>query len=249
ISFLADPGETGDAKFLPGFQDEEARLNINALNSDNYLILRDLLMVLGVEKSAASTVAASVADWKDADNNPTAEPWGAEEEYYAKLDQSYHCKNLPFDSIEELSLVRGMTPEILRLLKPYITVIPKNGNLQIDFNTASIPVLKALARSVTGSKTNTDEEDADSLVRKISDFRNGPDGLPATDDDQPVEGEKLSLNQKESAIFQTINNYRVSQSRFFHLHIQGVAPGGITATTIDAVVDGATQVPLYWEEN
>ena len=51
-----------------GFQDEESRLNINGLNSNNYKMLKYLMSDLGFDDDVAETVASSAVDWIDADN-------------------------------------------------------------------------------------------------------------------------------------------------------------------------------------
>jgi type II secretory pathway component PulK len=52
---------------------------------------------------------ASILDWIDKDDFPN--PDGAEE-YYANLSSGYACKNGPFESLEELAFVKGITAEI-----------------------------------------------------------------------------------------------------------------------------------------
>lgn len=52
----------------------------------------------------------AILDWIDADDEPR--PEGAEYDYYESLETPYACKNGPLDSIEELLLVVGVTPEI-----------------------------------------------------------------------------------------------------------------------------------------
>ena len=52
-------------------------------------------------------------DWRDADSNPRGEAAGTEGEYYRNLDKPYRVKNGPFDTVEELLLVQGVTPRIL----------------------------------------------------------------------------------------------------------------------------------------
>jgi len=53
----------------------------------------------------------ALIDWRDSDDNPR--PLGAESEYYESLDPGYHVKNEPFETLEELLLVKGFTREIL----------------------------------------------------------------------------------------------------------------------------------------
>lgn len=50
-----------------------------------------------------------ILDWLDADDTPR--PNGAESDYYESLDPPFSCKNGPMDSIEELLLLPGITPE------------------------------------------------------------------------------------------------------------------------------------------
>jgi hypothetical protein len=56
-------------------------------------------------------IADSIIDWRDTDEQVSAT--GAESEYYQSLQPPYQCKNGPFETVEELLLVKGMTPELL----------------------------------------------------------------------------------------------------------------------------------------
>ena len=38
---------------------------------------------------------------------------GASDSYYLSLPQPYNCKNSPFETVEELLLVEGVTPQLL----------------------------------------------------------------------------------------------------------------------------------------
>lgn len=104
--------ETGDGSGIRyGLEDESARLNLNVL-----LLLdkvqegagRTLLMGL---PGMTEDVADAILDWMDEDDEPRE--YGAELEYYSALDPPYAPKNGPLDTVEELLLVRGVTPELL----------------------------------------------------------------------------------------------------------------------------------------
>ena len=56
------------------------------------------------------TVIDSILDWRDSNRDHRLN--GAEEDYYRGLDPPYSCKDGPFDVVEELLLVRGVTPEL-----------------------------------------------------------------------------------------------------------------------------------------
>ena len=49
--------------------------------------------------------------WRDGDSEVTG--GGAEDETYSRRTPSHRCKNAPFESVEELRWVSGMTTEIL----------------------------------------------------------------------------------------------------------------------------------------
>lgn len=87
--------------------DTTSRVNINMADAAS-------LAKLPVFQEDPS-LAAAVVDWRDADDQPTNlnGAIGAESDYYGALNPPYAAKNAPFDTVDELLLVRGMTPEIL----------------------------------------------------------------------------------------------------------------------------------------
>ncbi len=94
-----------------GLENESAKLNINSvLLADKYAENggRTVLMAL---PGMTEDVADAILDWLDADDEPRE--FGAEIEYYGTLDPPYAPKNGPLETIEELLLVRGVTPALL----------------------------------------------------------------------------------------------------------------------------------------
>jgi type II secretory pathway component PulK len=93
-----------------GVIDEGGKLNINsliALDSTGQL-LHDALMKL---PSMTEDIADAIVDWVDADDDARAS--GAESSYYVSLSNSYKAKNGPLNSLDELLLVKGVTPYLL----------------------------------------------------------------------------------------------------------------------------------------
>ncbi len=94
-----------------GLEDESARLNLNTL-----LIVDDtqpgagrtLLMAL---PGMTEETADAILDWMDPDSE--ARDLGAEDDHYSGLSPPYAAKNGPLETVEELLLVRGVTPELL----------------------------------------------------------------------------------------------------------------------------------------
>lgn len=66
-----------------------------------------LLMIPGMTYELAD----AILDFIDDDDLPR--PNGCESEYYGSLSPSYPAKNSPLESLDELLLVRGVTPELL----------------------------------------------------------------------------------------------------------------------------------------
>ena len=86
---------------LFGLVEENAKLNLNSADYDQ------LARLPGMTYPAAS----SIMDWKDADQNTERD--GAETDYYLSLPEPYYCKDAPFESVEELLLVREFYRDML----------------------------------------------------------------------------------------------------------------------------------------
>jgi len=104
-------GKTGNGNYSFSITDESGKLNINTLSENTRIILYNLLVNDGVPEEKADAITDSVMDWKDADELHRLN--GAESDYYMSLPASYRSKNNLYDTMEELLLVKGMTPEIL----------------------------------------------------------------------------------------------------------------------------------------
>ncbi|MCC6345860.1 MAG: general secretion pathway protein GspK [Nitrospirales bacterium] len=116
------------------------------INSAPELLLRGLLSALGVQGEELDIVVDSLMDWKDSDDLHRLN--GAEDDYYASLPNPYKAKNANFESLEELMLVRGVTPDLLygsgdrKGLLQFITV--NSGSAAINVNAAPREVLLAV---------------------------------------------------------------------------------------------------------
>ncbi len=106
---LDSDGYTAGFRF--GLEDESSRLNLNALTlADKYATDggREMLMAL---PGMTVDIADAIMDWID-DDDETRE-FGAEFDYYQSLGSPYEPNNGPFNTVEELLLVRGVMPELL----------------------------------------------------------------------------------------------------------------------------------------
>lgn len=89
----------------------------------------------------ATRLVERITDFIDADRTPRSE--GAEDEVYLSAAFPYRAPNRPLASVSELRAVDGMTPDLYRLVAPFLTVWPHDGS-KINVLTASAEVLSAL---------------------------------------------------------------------------------------------------------
>jgi general secretion pathway protein K len=133
---------------------EAGKVNINAVSEKT---LRNIIKQLGLEGETRDIVVDSILDWRDPNDFQRLN--GAENDYYQSLKEPYNCKNGNLDSIEELLLVRGVTPDLFygrkrstkegetgtanRIgLKDIFTIY--SAGEQIDINSATLPVLRVV---------------------------------------------------------------------------------------------------------
>jgi len=110
-----------------------------------------LFSSIGLEQGAdPAELTAALIDWLDSGDDTYREVRvdgesipvaGAESAYYQGRPRPYPCKNGKLHTIDELALVKGFTPEVLRLVTPHLAV---NGDTSININTASLEVLMSL---------------------------------------------------------------------------------------------------------
>ena len=83
---------------------ETAKLNVNKASPED---LYNLLTALGVDPERAPEIAAAIVDWR----TPGA-VGSAFDSYYLSLNPSFQAPHASFEEIEELLLVRGVTPDL-----------------------------------------------------------------------------------------------------------------------------------------
>ncbi|HZL91455.1 MAG TPA: hypothetical protein VFB96_24010 [Pirellulaceae bacterium] len=94
-----------------GLEDESTRLNLNVLPTIEQTIPGAGVTLLMGLPGMTEDVADAILDWLDSDEEERE--LGAETAYYTGLSPAYGAKNGPLETVEELLLVRGVTPELL----------------------------------------------------------------------------------------------------------------------------------------
>ncbi|MBI2354296.1 MAG: type II secretion system minor pseudopilin GspK [Deltaproteobacteria bacterium] len=138
--------ETGSIEITT--EDENGKINLNGLiqqNEEFEPFTLEALKRLGRRLQVPDDVWGALADWLDPNELPRS--GGAEAPYYKTLKPPYTPRNGALKTVAELSLVRGFTPEIVALLRPFVTIYAEQpGTLlsRVNINTAPKEVLTAL---------------------------------------------------------------------------------------------------------
>lgn len=129
---------------------EAAKLNVNRVDANDFL---RLFLALGLAPPEAAELAAAVDDWR----KPASEAITPFDRYYLSLTPSFPARHASLENVEELLLVKGMTPELF-----YGTYVPGSGDSlvwrpgvrdcltvygrsdSVDINWAEPPVLAAV---------------------------------------------------------------------------------------------------------
>ncbi len=183
--------------FMVNVEDEAGKININIAHQD---LIKNLLIVTGVEEEYAKTVAAAIIDWRDSDTEPSegGEEGDVDLEFGEKISEDtyynpgqtidgiqtegpdYVTKNAPIDDVEELLLVFGMNPYIFY-------GEDANGNRKVDPNERD------------GSRLPPDDDGDDNLLIGIQPFIT----VYSSNEDDPYSG-ALNINTAPKEVLQAL---------------------------------------------
>jgi general secretion pathway protein K len=216
----------------------------------------------------AATLCSSIIDWADGDENltncaDTTKPAaGAEDNFYQMVGLDYKRRNEPFDSLEELRLVRGMDDDRWRT---FIDPDPNNprkrnftvwGQTSVNINTANAQTLWTIICSVAAPQTPvcSDPLQAANFIMVFNLARNFLRGIPLfsswNDLKTAVEGKGLigpfltslgvppvQFDPKFSA--KDLRKLVNTSSQVFSIYAEGILPGKQreARVRIHAVVD------------
>jgi general secretion pathway protein K len=122
--------------------EESGKININDVAQPKTL---ETLQRLGTRLQLPGDIWSAIADWIDTDDMPRS--GGAESSYYRTLKPPYNARNDKVMTLTELSLVKGVTPEILGKLRPYLTTFSEYAASPlspVNINTAPKEILAVL---------------------------------------------------------------------------------------------------------
>jgi general secretion pathway protein K len=99
-------GSISGAVYHVDFMDESGKLPLNSVTEQQ---LRLLIEACYIPQPDEDIIVDSILDWRTQGTQPRTN--GAKDDYYQSLNPPYKCKNANFDTVEELLLVRGITPD------------------------------------------------------------------------------------------------------------------------------------------
>ncbi|HTS16732.1 MAG TPA: type II secretion system minor pseudopilin GspK [Verrucomicrobiae bacterium] len=235
--------ELGEGKFNVKITDEESKMPVNIATE---LQLQRLMTLLNVDPSDGDIIVDSIMDWREPGDLHRLN--GAKSDYYLSLLPPYRAKNGPLDRVDELLLVRGVTPELYHgtpatdkdpAQPGFADVFTTMSSGQINVNTASAIVLQAMLGL------------SDVQVQAILARRDGPDGIPGTDDDLPFHtpAEFFATAGTLDPVSQQADQGLVAvSSSFFTIKSTGEV-GGVKHTILATVRrDGGNLQTVMWRE-
>jgi general secretion pathway protein K len=158
--------DAGEGTVTLTIEEESGKLNLNTATSPNgtFSAASGSQMALRLLKKLqlSPDLADALMDWADENDAPL--PGGAETSYYSSLKLPYAAKNARLETVDELALLKGFTPEVISKLRPLVTVYGSARDdesvTKINVNTAPREVLAAL-----------DDRMSDTLVDRILEYR------------------------------------------------------------------------------
>jgi DNA uptake protein ComE-like DNA-binding protein len=182
--------------FRFGLENESAKLNVNTLLGEGAAEEANTrLMAL---PGMTLEVADAILDWLDADDEPRSA--GAEAEAYAQLTPPYKPRNGPIADLDELLMVRGVTPELLYGLDQNRNLLvndvetPRGMLLEFDnadglldrgwsayLTTTSVEAMQPAASAASGASTAAGATKIDLNGQNLQDLYNNLKGTIGDD--------------------------------------------------------------------
>ncbi len=162
IDYPAIPIDDGTLKV--SIIDENSKINLSAManeytgddNTKFYYFVQNFFMNMGLLPDFADIIR----DWVDVDD--TRMPYGAEgPDYYQRQPSPYPSKNNAMDSIDELLLLRDMSPEIYYGMGGGGTDSEKSEQGLVDHNKGAISLDWDKIQEMIGGAGNAEKPDRD----------------------------------------------------------------------------------------
>lgn len=169
------------ARVTVSVQDERGKIDINTATTE---LLSGLFRSVGLASDEADTIADRIADWRDRDTFRRLN--GAESLEYQAAGYEYGPRNGPFQSVEEVQLVMGVTANLFQRIEPAITIYS---------GASTINPLVAPKSALLGLRGMT-AESADELIAKRQRGFGKPSSAAAAMVEETLYGHSLSIRSE-----------------------------------------------------
>jgi general secretion pathway protein K len=276
LSTSKNLGLDGGGSFRVKIVDEDSKINLNVASQGTVFahnrLSAQLLGTMGGPQyvelfagrdpdgqfSDAMTVCGAMIDWVDADEesyvcDPTglAPSGGVEDNYYQTIGLTYRRKNAPFDSLEELRMVRGVGDDFWTTFvepepgRPEKRVMTVWGQGAINVNTANVQTLLAIACGLEPTATLcVDPAQASGFIMVLQLFKSFTAGVPIFSTPQDFVA-MLTGSHPMSPLLQGFGFTPIAltdpkaalkavttSSKVFSIYTEGVVPGSKNRETV-----------------
>jgi general secretion pathway protein K len=212
-------------------------------------------------------ICSAIADWTDFDENQyacnlddnAAPGGGTEDSFYDGLGLGYRRKNAPFDSLDELRLVRGVSDDFWSTFvdpdptDPDARVMSVWGQGKVNVNTANAMTLAALVcANAPDAPLCLDPVQLESFIMIVTLVRNAVPGVPIFNTPKgftnAMEGKGKQLGPIfaslgiEPVVFRSVKELQKqisTESRVFSVYADGIVKGykRETRVRVHSVID------------
>lgn len=162
-----------DGAYRVRIMDESGKISLNGLTDSSGIVLKNILTNQGITQENADIIVDSILDWKDEDDFHRLN--GAESDYYMSLPKPYKARNADFETLDELIMVRGITPQILygdgknKGIIYFLSI--QNKSPQVNISVAPEEILAALPGINAAMAARIMEFRALSEIRGVEDIQ------------------------------------------------------------------------------
>ena len=170
------------AEYIP----ENSKLNVNRTPPEQ---LASLLLALGVDPNRTQAIVAGILDWRGGTPGGSFSEW---DQYYLSLAPSFRARHASLQEIEELLLVRGITPDLFyggytpnadgRLiphsgLRDCLSVYGSTGGLDVNTVTPEVMVAVGVAPETAAAIVALRKFAPIQSMGQLAAFSNGGQGM------------------------------------------------------------------------
>jgi hypothetical protein len=213
--------------------DLDRKFNINLADD---VILRQALILIGVDAGEIPTIVDSIKDWIDKDDSPLSS--GTESSTYKSYVPPYVAKNGPLDDLSELLLINGVTPamywgssggggQAMQVLNRGLSA-RRSGFDEPAYAVGMVDLFTTVSgrginvNTASATQLQIIPEIDENIAQSIITTRAGMDGMDGTEDDMPFRnpGELARVPGMHPMIAQQLGRFFTVRSLVFEVTVE-----------------------------